>query len=258
MLADAELPPELWAEAGMAAAYLRNVSPASNKAKTPWELFYGQQPDVSRLRAYGARAYSYVPKEKRTKLDNVSQRGTMVGCDTRSKGYRILLDGDYMDVIISRDVIFDESVIGQQSNTKADNKVGGHQQERPPLPFPTATTTTLHRAARRRRHIRPPGHRQQATMLLRARLQRHHQERHLAAAGTLGIRQLGAVAAGHGRGDDLSDGQQHVGAGRAAYWCSSHPYQVGVQGQEGRVRQRGEVQGTAGGQGLQAAGRRGL
>jgi hypothetical protein len=109
MLAGSKMPMELWAEAVTTANYIRNRSPTSARAKTPWELFYGVQPDVSAFRVFGARAYSHVPKQKRHKLDNVSQPGIMVGYDSSSKGYRILLDSGI--VTISRDVIFNEDNI---------------------------------------------------------------------------------------------------------------------------------------------------
>ena len=85
MLNDAQLPYSLWAEAVLTANYLRNRSPVANKDKTPWELFAGRKPNVSRLRTFGARAYVHVPKQKRTKLDSVSERGIMVGYATSSK-----------------------------------------------------------------------------------------------------------------------------------------------------------------------------
>ena len=77
MLSDAELPKELWAEAVNTANYIRCRSPAAKKLRTPWELFFGQKPDVSHMRTFGATAYSHIPEEKRQKLDNRSIRGVM-------------------------------------------------------------------------------------------------------------------------------------------------------------------------------------
>jgi hypothetical protein len=108
MLADADLPKELWGEAVITANYLRNRSPVTGKDKTPWELFSGKQPDVSNLKIFGSKAYVHVPKEKRSKLDFKSEAGIMVGYGSPStKGYRIFMpDGG---IVVSRDVIFDES-----------------------------------------------------------------------------------------------------------------------------------------------------
>jgi hypothetical protein len=112
MLVDSGFPHKLWAEAAVTANYLRNRSPVSDKAKTPWELLFKSQPDVSHLRVFGAKAYVVIPKEKRTKLDEVSQPGRLVGYATGSKAYRVLVNGS--DVIVSRDVYFDESLTAVQ------------------------------------------------------------------------------------------------------------------------------------------------
>ena len=107
MLADSELGQELWGEAAATANYLRNRSPVRGRDQTPWELFFGVKPDVSVLRTFGARAYAHVPKQLRKKLDPVSRCGIMVGYQPNCKGYRILVDGS--KIIVSRDVVFDES-----------------------------------------------------------------------------------------------------------------------------------------------------
>ena len=109
MLIDAGLPPDdLWGEAVINANFIRNRSPVSKKDKTPWELFFGIKPDVSILRSFGSTAYAHIPKEKRTKLDDVSERGVMVGYMPNGNGYRILMDDN--SIVRSRDVVFDEKI----------------------------------------------------------------------------------------------------------------------------------------------------
>ena len=76
MINDANLPPELWAEAVNTAYYIRWLSPTAKKSKTPWELSHGKKHDVSQMRTFTSTAYSYVPKEKRHKLDDHSTRGS--------------------------------------------------------------------------------------------------------------------------------------------------------------------------------------
>jgi hypothetical protein len=107
MLSDACLPFNLWAEAAVAANYIRQRSPVTDKQQTPWELFYGVKPDVSMMRTFGATAYVLIPKERRKKLDEVSQHGIMVGYQENTKGWRVLLDSE--KIIVSRDVVFDET-----------------------------------------------------------------------------------------------------------------------------------------------------
>lgn len=124
MLADADQPPQLWAEAVATANYLRVRSPAAGKDKTPWELFFGRRPNVSSLRVFGSTAYVLIPKQKRGKLDPVSVKGTMVGYASSSKGYRILL-ADNRTIVISRDVVFDESTskTTQSASQDQDNDI---------------------------------------------------------------------------------------------------------------------------------------
>jgi len=107
MLADSGLPPEAWGEAVMTANYLRNRSPTTGRDLTPYEMMTGNRPDVGHLRVFGSKAFVHIPKEKRNKLDFKGAPGHMVGYSINSKGYRILMEGNY--VIDSRDVIFDEN-----------------------------------------------------------------------------------------------------------------------------------------------------
>ena len=106
MLTDSGLPPELWAEAVLTANYIRNRSPAAGRSRTPWELFYSKQPDVAHMRVFGAIAYSFVPAEKRKKLDERARRCVFVGYEPLSTGYRLLLDGR---IVVGRHVTFDEA-----------------------------------------------------------------------------------------------------------------------------------------------------
>lgn len=106
MLADAQLPKSLWAEAIVTANYLRNRSPTSAQDSTPYESFHGTKPDLSHLRTFGAQAYAHIPAALRTKLDTVSQSGRFIGYPPSTKGYKILLNNG--TTVISRDVTFDE------------------------------------------------------------------------------------------------------------------------------------------------------
>ena len=91
------------------AKYICNRSPVCGDSKTPKELFYGDKPDVSNMKTFGARAYDHIPKAQRQKLYPVSIKGIMVGYAADSKAYHIMLD-DTKKIIISRDVTFEESI----------------------------------------------------------------------------------------------------------------------------------------------------
>jgi transposase InsO family protein len=107
MLTESELEFSFWGEAAMTANYIRNLSPATGKSKTPWELFYDIKPDVSGLRTFGCEAYVHIGKEKRNKLEDVSKQGIMVGYTPGANGYRIWMP-DTRSIMISRDVRFNE------------------------------------------------------------------------------------------------------------------------------------------------------
>jgi ribonuclease HI len=108
MLSEAGLPLDMWGEVIRTANYLRTLAPEKGKMQTPWELYYGNKPDLSHLRSFGCRAYVMIPKQMRThKLAEVSQTGVMVGYAVNGKGWRILMDDDGQ-VCSSRDVVFDE------------------------------------------------------------------------------------------------------------------------------------------------------
>lgn len=111
LLLDSGLPKSLWAEAAVTVNYLRNRSPSLDRTKTPLELFFNIKPDVSDLRVFGSTVYAHIPKALRRKLDPVSQKGKMVGYDSHSKAYRVLLDSNNT-VTVCRDITFDESVPG--------------------------------------------------------------------------------------------------------------------------------------------------
>jgi transposase InsO family protein len=93
LLLEHHLPKTVWSEAMMTASYLRNRITASNREATPHELFYGTKPNVSHLRVYGCKAFAYVEKGHRDKLDAVADECALVGYSATSKAYRLLRPG---------------------------------------------------------------------------------------------------------------------------------------------------------------------
>jgi len=136
MLFEADLDNELWAEAVVTANYIRNRSPASNRDATPWELMFGDKPDVSNMIVFGARAYVHVPAELRTKLDSHTDKGIMVGYEPGKKGYRIYLDYNNT-VVTAKDVIFDERLPEVKLAPLDDDTITVPEPTAPPsLPSP--------------------------------------------------------------------------------------------------------------------------
>jgi hypothetical protein len=70
------------------------------------------------MRVFGSVAYSHVPAQLRSKLDERSRRCVFVGYQPNSTGYKLLLDGK--EIVVGLHVIFDET-------TKAGSK--------PPIPL---------------------------------------------------------------------------------------------------------------------------
>ena len=98
-----------WAEVVHTTIYLRNRSPSSSlDGITPFEAWYGFKPMVKHLRVFGLVCYALVPKEKLQKLESRSVKCMLIGYSDEKKGYRLLSDAKF---IVSRDVIFDESLV---------------------------------------------------------------------------------------------------------------------------------------------------
>lgn len=76
MLFQCGAPKRFWAEAVNTAS--RNLVPDARFPKTPFELFWGTKPDVSRLRMFGGTAYVHVPQEKRKKFEDGFEMGMIV------------------------------------------------------------------------------------------------------------------------------------------------------------------------------------
>ena len=90
MLNGTGLGQEFWAEAVETACYLVNRSPSSMlEDNTPHEVWTGKKPSLSHLRVFGCDAYVHVPKKKRTKLDNKSERCIFIGYKDGLKGYKL-------------------------------------------------------------------------------------------------------------------------------------------------------------------------
>lgn len=113
MLYESGLSKRFWAEAVKTACWVRNRSPVKGAAVTPYERMWGRQPDVSRMRVFGCRAFAFVPAELRKKLDPVSKPGIFVGYDNEVN-WRVYHAGTE-HISCSKHVIFDERNKGQSA-----------------------------------------------------------------------------------------------------------------------------------------------
>uniref|UniRef100_A0AAV1VJE8 Polyprotein n=1 Tax=Peronospora matthiolae TaxID=2874970 RepID=A0AAV1VJE8_9STRA len=124
MLHHAKLDKYFWAEAAMTAVYVKNRLPSPKiPHKTPFEIVYNSKPSVKHMRVFGCQAYILTPKEKRLKWDPKARAGLFLGYEEVSKAYRVY-DIEAGQVMISRDVNFDESAFGM-SMLISDDDVDG-------------------------------------------------------------------------------------------------------------------------------------
>ncbi|TXG63370.1 hypothetical protein EZV62_010364 [Acer yangbiense] len=80
MLKEKGLPNTFWAEAVYTAVYLLNKCPTKAvQNKTPVEAWSGRKPFAKHLRVFGSICYVHIPKEKRSKLDDKTEKGIFVG-----------------------------------------------------------------------------------------------------------------------------------------------------------------------------------
>ena len=108
LLIDSGLSQNFWGEAATTAVYLINRSPSTAiNLKTPEELWVGRPPSLKHLRVFGCACYAH---QSEGKLEPRALKGVFLGYPLGVKGYRLWLrDQKGFKVIISRDVVFDES-----------------------------------------------------------------------------------------------------------------------------------------------------
>jgi hypothetical protein len=79
------------------------------KQKTPKEAWSRRKPKVNHLKVFGSTAYTWIPYEKRTKLDPKRKKTMITWYNDNHKSY-ILVYIDTNKVSYSRDVFVDEEV----------------------------------------------------------------------------------------------------------------------------------------------------
>ena len=88
LLLESNLPNTLWNYAVQTAAYVRNRCYSRRTKKTPYELFAGKEPNVSKLQKIGSVCYAYKQLDK-GKLDSRCEQGVFVGYDKNSPAYLV-------------------------------------------------------------------------------------------------------------------------------------------------------------------------
>ena len=106
MLSDAYLSHDYWEVAVDIACYVVNKSlTLALVDKTPYEAWDGKRPSLAHLKVCRCDAFMHIPKERRKKLDNKSEKSIFIGYKDGIKGYK-LWNIDTRIVVYSIDVIF--------------------------------------------------------------------------------------------------------------------------------------------------------
>ena len=105
MIIEANFEKSFWGEAVVMANYIQNRLPASDIEITPFENWYDHKPSINHFRRFGSKCYTFVPDERRQKLDSKSIPTIFVGYELASKAYRYFVPAT-KKVIISRNVKF--------------------------------------------------------------------------------------------------------------------------------------------------------
>jgi transposase InsO family protein len=91
-LLNSKLTNDYWAEAINTSTFVSNLLPTPSCSNlSPYELWTERKPPLHRLRLFGCKVYSAVPKSKRLwKLGKVGEPGILVGFENKVLMYRIV------------------------------------------------------------------------------------------------------------------------------------------------------------------------
>ena len=116
MIQSKRLSLQYWAEAINCANYIVNRTPTKVlQGITSEEEWSKIKPDVSHFRVFGCEAWAHIPDEKWKALQPKSEKCIFVGYSEDVKVYRLLQPHSH-DIIIRRDVNFDENLLAWEPN----------------------------------------------------------------------------------------------------------------------------------------------
>ncbi|KAG7571799.1 Zinc finger CCHC-type superfamily [Arabidopsis suecica] len=114
------VPNYLWGEAVRHATYLINrVATRTLEKQTPYEVFKSKKPNVGHLKVFGCIGFAKTEIAHLKKLDDRSRMLVHLGTEPGSKAYR-LLDPPKKKIVVSRDVIFDETKGWKWNNSEIE------------------------------------------------------------------------------------------------------------------------------------------
>jgi hypothetical protein len=107
LLYGASLPPKYWSAALVHAAYIHNCRVHARLKTTPFERWYGSQPNLRHLRIFGSRVCVKRTGHRRAKLDKHDFTGIFIGYTATDSNIRYI-DLDSGVVKTSHHAVFDE------------------------------------------------------------------------------------------------------------------------------------------------------
>ena len=92
LLHDKGLPKKFQVEAANTSVFLLNGLPTKTlQTRTPFEAWFGYKPKLINLQIFGCLRFSYIPQNKRDKLDKKVEAEIFVGYSAVVKAYRIYI-----------------------------------------------------------------------------------------------------------------------------------------------------------------------
>lgn len=103
------LPKFFWYDSFLTATFVINRTPSKLLAdKTPYEILFHKEPDLSILKVFGCTCYPYLGPYRKDKLSPKSSKCTFIGYSPMHKGYKCY-DNSTKKIFISRHVVFEET-----------------------------------------------------------------------------------------------------------------------------------------------------
>ncbi|KAI7953614.1 hypothetical protein MJO28_006161 [Puccinia striiformis f. sp. tritici] len=109
MLHESKMPQDFWSCAYQVASYIHNRIPNSRTDTAPLTKLYGVEVEPLKLYPFGVKVLALIPKENRSKLDERSQEGRLVGYPQADGGWLIWIPSQEK-IIHSKSVMFHEFV----------------------------------------------------------------------------------------------------------------------------------------------------
>jgi len=125
MLFDAGLEQRFSGYAALTAVHIINRLPRSTHGnRISFEIWFEVQPSVSHLRVFGCTADRHIPAQNRRKLDRRGHKCQLIGYEEKSgsRVYRVY-DKNTGQVIITRDIVFDEKLKGNTLEKRVEQMV---------------------------------------------------------------------------------------------------------------------------------------